>query len=136
LVEALGGGLNGIVASLRGSSLTRTLLRLPADVVAAQPRISLDVATTWVRGSFDVVVEVARLRDGRVRVLRVAELGLDARGLLEAADIFRFNVSRVAAGGAVEGSFVPSGDVPKVAALLQAAGIRLENSTFSRPPSR
>ncbi len=135
-LDALGGGVSGVMASLRASSLSRALLRLPADLAGAHGRISLEVATAWLQSSFDIVIEVARLRDGRIRVLRIAEVGVDERGALEAHDIFRFSVSRVAAGGAVEGSFAPSGQIPKVLGQLQVYGVRLESSMFSRPPSK
>ncbi|HSC89504.1 MAG TPA: FHA domain-containing protein, partial [Polyangiaceae bacterium] len=73
-LEALGGGLSGVFCSLRASSLNRGLLRLPADLASERPRIALEVATAWVQSSFELVIEVARLRDGRIRVLRVAEM--------------------------------------------------------------
>ena len=85
---------------------------------------------------FDLAVEVARLRDGRVRVLRIAELVSDGQGGIEARDIFRFTVARVAVGGAVEGNFAPSGQVPEVLGQLQMLGLKLESSLFSRPPSK
>jgi pilus assembly protein CpaF len=81
-------------------------------------------------------VEVARLRDGRYRVLRVAEmLGATAAGV-HTQDVFTFVMDRTAAGGAIEGSFVPSGAVPHVAEVLRSRGIILESTMFSRPPSR
>lgn len=135
-LDALGGGVSGVMASLRASSLSRALLRLPADLAGAHGRISLEVARAWVQSSFDLVIEVARLRDGRIRVLRIAEMGVDERGALEPHDIFCFSVSRVAAGGAVEGSFAASGQIPKVLGQLQVYGVRLETSMFSRPPSK
>lgn len=135
LIEALGGGTNGVMSSLKASSLRRALLRLPADLAAQNPRLSLDVARDWVEASFDVALEVARLRDGRIRVLRIAEIAPDGHGALEPRDIFSFLVSRVAAGGAVEGSFVASGQIPRALNQLQLHGVRIETSMFSRPPS-
>jgi pilus assembly protein CpaF len=134
-VEAMGSGMNGTIASFRASNLARGLLRLPADVAAERAEVSLEAATGWVLSGFDIGLEVARLRDGRIRVLRIAELAPGPHGRIECHDIFRFAVSRVAAGGAVEGTFSPSGHIPRVATQLQAAGIRVENTMFSRPPS-
>ncbi|HSC86494.1 MAG TPA: hypothetical protein VLC09_04460, partial [Polyangiaceae bacterium] len=62
--------------------------------------------------------------------------GGESRGSLEAHDIFRFTVSRVAAGGAVEGNFTPTGHIPRILAQLQVYGARLDTSLFSRPPSK
>jgi pilus assembly protein CpaF len=135
-LDALGSGAEGIVAAVHHSDLRRAVTRLPADLCSARPGLSLETATSWVESSFDVLVEVVRLRDGRVRVRRVAELERGSSGALELRDVFRFSVQRVAAGGAVEGSFGPTGHTPRVASQLQAAGIPVEASMFSRPPSR
>lgn len=135
-LEVLGAGTSGVLAATLASNLSRCLLRMPADVSAVRPGVALEAAAGWILASFDLAIEVARLRDGRVRVLRIAELGRDAHGQIAASDIFRFSVTRVAAGGAVEGNFAPSGEPPRIAAQLQAMGIRVENSLFSRPASR
>ena len=82
--------------------------------------------------AFDVVIEVTRLRDGRIRALRIGEFRPDVSAGLVVSDIFRFAVSRVAAGGAVEGSFIPSGHTPRVAGQLQALGMRVDSSLFVR----
>lgn len=135
-LEAMGQGASGVLASLASSDLRRALIRLPADICALRPGMSLQAASAWVQGSFDLLVEVARLRDGRVRTLRVAEVGYSDQAAPVLHDIFRFNVQRVAVGGSVEGSFGPTGYVPRVAGQLQALGANIESSMFSRPPSR
>lgn len=136
-LEAMGSGASGVIASLPCSDLRRALIRLPANICAEKTGMSLQAASAWVQGSFDLFVEVARLRDGRVRTLRLAELGYgDQTAAPVLHDIFRFNVQRVAVGGSVEGSFGPTGYVPRVAGHLQALGANIESSMFSRPPSR
>jgi pilus assembly protein CpaF len=81
------------------------------------------------------VIEIARLRDGRHRVLRVAELELEGNRVA-VRDIFTFAVERTAAGGAVEGSFHPTGVVPGIVEDLAARGIQIDASIFKRHNSR
>ena len=50
--------------------------------------------------------------------------------------IYTFIADRTAAGGAIEGTFVSSGSVPRVADTLRARGVQLEAALFSRPLSR
>ncbi len=135
-LDMLGSGVEGVLAAAQHSDLRRGLTRLPADLASARPGLSLETATAWVESAFDLWIEVARLRDGRIRVRRIAEVERAESGALELKDVFRFNVQRVAAGGALEGSFSPTGHTPRVAMQLQAAGLHLEPSMFSRPPSR
>lgn len=131
-LEATGTGMSGVLACLPAVNLNRGLLRLPADIVSERNGMSLEAATGWVLSAFDVLIEVTRLRDGRVRALRICEFRPDVSAGLAVSDIFRFAVSRVAAGGAVEGSFIPSGHTPRVAGQLQALGMRVDSSLFVR----
>ncbi|MCC6903678.1 MAG: Flp pilus assembly complex ATPase component TadA [Polyangiaceae bacterium] len=136
LMTAIGDGVSGVVASVAAPTARRALGRLTADLVAAQPTAGVSAAREWVCASFEVVVEVGRLRDGRLRVLRVAELAGVSADEIKLSDIFTFAVERTAAGGAVEGTFSASGAVPKVADEISARGFSFETSLFTRPPSR
>jgi pilus assembly protein CpaF len=113
--------------------LRRGLLRLVSDLSHDG---SISTVREMVAGSFEIVVEVARLRDDRHRVLRVAELAGTQGEDFELLDIFTFVADRTAAGGLIEGSFVPATNVPPVAELLRLRGVAMDSSLFSRPPSR
>ena len=77
------------------------------------------------------MIEIARLRDGRHRVLRIAELGIDG-SRVAIRDVFTFTVERTAAGGAIEGSFHPTGLVPGIAEDLAARGVSIDPAIFKR----
>jgi len=136
VVEAIGEGADGVVAALRAPSLRRASARLPGDLAVSRQGMSIAAAREWIASSFDIAIEVSRLRDGRHRVLRVAELQGVAGDEIKLQDIFTFVVERTAAGGAVEGTFSPSGVVPRIVEELNARGVPLETSLFTRPPSR
>jgi pilus assembly protein CpaF len=134
VTEAIADGADGVVASCAAPSLSRGLSRLSAALTAegTSPAAAREV----IAASFELCVEVARLRDGRYRVLRVAEMLGATADSVHTQDVFTFVMDRTAAGGAIEGSFVPSGAVPHVAEVLRSRGIILESTMFSRPPSR
>jgi len=132
IVDAIGDGVDGVLAAARAPTLRHLVARLPADVAATKRMLQLDTAREWLAGSFDLVVEVARLRDGRNRVMRVAEFSLAQGSPLDLRDIFTFTVERTAAGGTVEGSFHPTGVVPRIAEDLVARGVALDLSIFKR----
>jgi pilus assembly protein CpaF len=132
IVDAIGDGVDGVLAAARAPTLRHLVARLPADVAATKRMLQLDTAREWLAGSFDLVVEVARLRDGRNRVMRVAEFSLAQGQPLDLRDIFTFTVERTAAGGTVEGSFHPTGVVPRIAEDLVARGMPLDLSIFKR----
>ena len=136
VLQAIGDGADGVVASRFGAGLGRALSRLSVDVASLNPSLAPAAARELVTSSFDVAVEVAQQRDGRYRVMRVAELaGVGPEGP-QLSDVYTFVPDRTAAGGAIEGTFATSGTVPHVAEVLRARGVQLEAALFSRPLSR
>jgi len=131
VVDAIGDGMDGVLAAARAPTLRQALARLSADLAATRPGIGADTAREWLASAFDLAVEIARLRDGRHRVMRVAELHLEG-GRVVPRDVFNFLVERTAAGGAVEGSFVPTGVVPAVVDDLIARGVAIDLAMFKR----
>ena len=136
VVEAIADGCDGVVAARYAPSLRRGLSRLPGVVAAERPQIRIAAARELVVNAFEIVVEVARLRDDRHRVLRIAEITPSGNEDIQTQDIFTFVMDRTAAGGAIEGTFAPSGVVPQVVDTLRSRGTAVESSIFSRPPSR
>jgi pilus assembly protein CpaF len=132
VVDAIGDGVDAVLAAARAPTLRHLVARLPADLAATRPTLALDTAREWLASSFDLVIEVARLRDGRHRVMRIAEFTLEPNNPLGLRDIFTFTVERTAAGGAVEGSFHPGGVVPRLAEDLVARGVPIDLSIFKR----
>jgi len=136
IVEAIADGGDGVIAARYAPSLRRGLSRLPGVVAAERPQIRVSAARELVANAFEIVVEVARLRDERHRVLRIAEVIGCAGEEIQTQDLFTFVMDRTAAGGAIEGVFSASGVVPQVAEAWRARGTTVESAIFSRPPSR
>jgi pilus assembly protein CpaF len=136
VTEMVAAGVDGVLALRHATSTKRGLMRLCAEIAAARPGLGIRASRELFAGAYDVVVEIARLRDDRVRVLRIAELTGVSSDEITLQDIFTFIPDRTAAGGAVEGVFSATGNVPQVVEALRARGENLDSSLFSRPPSR
>jgi pilus assembly protein CpaF len=134
MVDAMGDGIDGVLAAAHAPTLRQAVPRLAADLAATRPGVPVDTAREWLASAFDLVVEIARLRDGRHRVMRIAELALDGAHI-STRDVFTFTVERTAAGGAVEGAFHSTGVVPGVVEDLAARGATVDLSIFSRHPA-
>ncbi len=131
VVDAIGDGVDGVLAAARAPTLRQALARLTADIAATRPGIGADTAREWLASAFDLAVEIARLRDGRHRVMRVAELTIEGNRIVP-RDVFNFVVERTAAGGALEGSFHPTGVVPAIVEDLVSRGVSIELAMFKR----
>ena len=124
-------GAEGVLATAAAPSLRHALDRLVADLMAARPGMTASAAQSWLLGSFELAVEVARLRDRRHRVLRIAELHPHEAGII-GRDVFTFGVERTAAGGAIEGTFAATGLIPRLAEDLALRGSPLDHALFKR----
>lgn len=139
LLDAITHGLQGAIVRATAPTLRQAMNRMAMDVASTRGHLDPDTARQWLASAFDLGLEVARLRDDRVRVVRLAELhppgaaGGSAPGDLR--DIFSFAYHRTAAGGSVEGAFSASGTVPRVVEDLGARGMPLDTSIFRRHPS-
>jgi pilus assembly protein CpaF len=136
VTEMVASGVDGVLALRHATSVKRALSRLSAEIAAARSGLGIRAARELLAGAYEVVIEVARLRDDRIRVLRVVELTGVSGEDVELQDVFSFIPDRTAAGGAVEGTFTASGHVPQVVEAMRARGESLDSSLFSRPPSR
>jgi pilus assembly protein CpaF len=135
VVDAIGDGVDGVLAAARAPTLRHAAIRLTADLAATRPGITPEAAREWLASAFDVAIEIARLRDGRHRVLRISELGVEP-GAVTIRDVFSFAIERTAAGGAVEGTFHASGVVPRFIDDLNARGNQFDTSIFKRAQPR
>ena len=130
VASAIAEGCEGVLATVIAPSLRHAGGAHGSGHDGGAPGLTAEAAKGWLAGSFELAVEIARLRDGRFRVMRIAELAHE-RDSLE-RDIFTFVIERTAAGGAVEGSFHPTGVVPRVAENLAARGGGFESAIFKR----
>jgi len=135
VLEAVNDGVCGVIGVVRAPTLRQGLGRMAAELAATRPGMTVGAAQEWLASSFDLGIEVSRLRDGRNRVLRLAEPRVDG-GTFAARDIFTFMVERTAAGGALEGSFHPTGVIPVIVEDLGTRGIPFDSSIFRRHPTR
>lgn len=132
LLNSISEGSQGVVAFIRAPTLRHALARVAPQIVGQHPATSTEAVREWINASFDIGIELVRMRDGRMRVARVAELAGVEGSAIALRDIFTFSVDRIAAGGAIEGSFHPTGVVPRVAEQLQARGVPLDATVFRR----
>ncbi|HSO35761.1 MAG TPA: ATPase, T2SS/T4P/T4SS family [Labilithrix sp.] len=127
-VDAMAEGSEGVLAAIAAPTLRQALSRLVAQLVLHRPGLGLEAMRDVVGEAFDIAIEVATLPDGRLRVMRIAELGgSDAKGIV-ARDVFVYNADPQ--GG--EGTFSATGVVPRLANDLAARGLKLDPAIFKR----
>jgi pilus assembly protein CpaF len=86
-----------------------------------------------IASAIDVVIQVARLSDGKRRVISMSEITGMESDVITMQEIFVFEKQGVGEKGEVLGEFTATGIRPKFAARLAVAGIQLPAKMFDRP---
>lgn len=127
-IDAVAEGAEGVLAGIAAPTMRQALSRLVAQLVLHRPGLGIEGMRDVVGEAFDVAVEVGLMPDGRMRVLRISELGgSDAKGIV-ARDVFVYNADPQ--GG--EGGFTATGVVPRLANDLAARGVKLDPAMWKR----
>jgi pilus assembly protein CpaF len=116
-----------------GTGARQALGRLVAQSCAARPGLLPSVAREWLAGCFDLIIEVARLRDGRLRVLRIAELcGVEGDQIV-LRDLFHAVSERGSSG---DSHLTPTGTPPQLLEELRHRGFPVDPTIFERTSGR
>lgn len=86
-----------------------------------------------IASAIDLVIHLARLSDGKRKVMAIAEITGMEGDMVTMQDLFTFEREGVDEDGNVLGRFRPTGIRPKVADRLQAYGVSLEETLFVDP---
>jgi pilus assembly protein CpaF len=118
MLQAMNTGHDGSLSTAHANSARHVLWRLETMTMMSDVDLPVAHVRAQVASAIDVVVHMARLRDGRRVILEIATVdGLDADGEPRVTQVFGFRprVER-------DGAFVATGAVPPLADVLAARG--------------
>ncbi|MDW8251756.1 MAG: FHA domain-containing protein [Myxococcales bacterium] len=116
-----------------GSGARQTLMRLVAQICASRPGLLPPVTREWIASCFDLVVEVTRLRDGRLRVVRIAEVNGVEGDHVVLHELFGAVPDR---GGSGDSHLAPSNVPLHLLEELRLRGFSIDPAIFDRTSSR
>ncbi len=123
LVNALNASLDGAVVAMTGEGANAALTRLTtlARAMGLGATPGGDAALReLVAQAFEIVVHVARWSDGSLRVMSIEEVVSSTETTFDTHVLFQFR----------DGSFHPTGTVPRFYAELEARGIPADQAVF------
>jgi len=127
-LDAITRGEANVFAAVPATSLRQGVARVVAQLVLYRHGVAIDAIREMVGEAFDIAIEVAPFADGRMRMIRIAELTYDGPKGLILRDLFVFTPDA----SGVDGTFAPSGVVPRIATDFASRGVRLDASLFKR----
>lgn len=131
MLQAMNTGHEGSLTTIHANDTRDALTRLEMMVMMAGYEMPVPIIRQYVSSAIQLVVQLARLKGGERKVMRVSEIiGLKKRRIV-LRDIFTFEQTGVKDGVAV-GQFHATGYVPRFAAHIRTAGIDLPDEIFEK----
>ena len=130
MLQAMNTGHEGSMATVHANSPRDALTRLENMAGYGGAVISQDAMRQQISSAINAVIQIARLNDGRRKVMSLQEItGMEGE-IITMQEIYRFNQTGVTADGAVRGNFRATGVRPKFMDRLKAYGLQVSESTF------
>jgi pilus assembly protein CpaF len=129
MLQAMNSGHAGSMTTLHANSARDALHRLESMLAMGGLDVPIRVLRDYVASAIDVIVQLARLPDGRRIVSEVVEVTASPEDGIRTETIHRFRLVGVR-DGEVIGGFEATGVRPRFMALLESRGIRVDPGTF------
>ncbi len=135
MLQAMNTGHEGSMTTVHANSTRDALSRVEQMIGMSGIDIPARSARAQIASAMNVVVQVARLADGRRKLVSLSELtGMEGE-VITMQEIFRFRQTGVSGEGVVQGRFEATGIRPRFLDQVMAHGIELSPELF-RPEAR
>jgi pilus assembly protein CpaF len=130
MLQAMNTGHDGSLTTVHANSPRDALARVETMVAMTGLDLPQRAIRQQIASAMDVVVQIARLSDGRRRLVSLEEITGMEGDVVTMQEIFRFDRRGVDEDGNVLGAIVPTGLRPFFAEKLRLSGIELDAELF------
>jgi pilus assembly protein CpaF len=129
MLQAMNSGHAGSMTTLHANSARDAVHRLESMLAMGGMDVPIRVLRDYVASAIDVIVQLARLPDGRRVVSEVVEVSESPEGGIRTEVVHRFRLLGVRDGRAI-GGFEATGVHPAFMRRLEVQGIRVDPAVF------
>lgn len=130
MLQAMNTGHDGSMTTIHANSSHEALTRIETLVMFTGLELPSRAIREQIAGAVNLLIQVARLKDGSRRLLQISEVTGIVDGVVTAEDIFVFEHSSIDEDGRIHGSFVSTGYVPKCLDKFENAGVAIPREMF------
>jgi pilus assembly protein CpaF len=135
MLQAMNTGHDGSMTTVHANNPRDSLSRVEQMIGMSGIDIPARSARNQISSAINVVIQVARLSDGRRRLVSLSELtGMEGE-VVTMQEIFRFRQTGISADGQVQGRFEATGIRPRFLDHAMSHGVQLSPELF-RPDAR
>jgi pilus assembly protein CpaF len=129
LIQAMTSGHGGCLTTVHATYPIDTLNRLETLALMGGVELPLSALRAQLASAVDIIVQTARMRDGRRRVTHISEvLGVDTNHSYRVNNLFTTCSSRPLSDGTVPIELIPTGALPGCIDIIRAHGLELPSS--------
>jgi pilus assembly protein CpaF len=129
LIQAMTSGHGGCLTTVHATYPIDTLNRLETLALMGGVELPLAALRAQLASAVDIIVQTARMRDGRRRVTHISEvLGVDTNHSYRLNDLFTSCSSHPLSDGTVPIELIPTGALPGCIDIIRAHGLELPSS--------
>ena len=130
MLNAMNTGHEGSLTTVHANTPRDALTRMENMVNMAGLNLPPKTIRQQIASAITVIIQVARLTDGRRKVISIQEITGMEGDVINMQEIFTFQRTGIAQDGAVKGHFRATGVYPKFAERLRVFGVGLPDETF------
>ena len=134
MMQAMNTGHEGSMATIHANTPRDALSRLENMIGLSGMNLPAKISRQQISAALTAIVQVARLTDGRRKVVSIQEMTGMEGDIITMQELFSFKQTGVGKDGTVLGHFAATGLRPKFGERLKSFGIALPDSLFD--PSR
>ncbi len=136
MLQAMNTGHDGSLTTVHANSARDALARIETMVLMAGFDLPVRAIREQVAGAVDIVVQVARLRDGSRRVTGVSEIVGMEGDIVTMQELVRYKQRGLDTNGTVLGEFEPCGVQPNCLTRFEELGVPYDPVTFQLSPAK
>lgn len=130
MLQAMNTGHDGSMTTAHANSSRDLLSRLETMVLMSGMELPLRAIRAQIASAVDIIVQVARLRDGSRKITHITEVEGMEGDIITLEDLYVFDQQGLDEDGRIVGSFHSTGMRPKCTEKLAMNGIRLNPDMF------
>ena len=132
MLQAMNTGHDGSLTSVHANGARDAIKRLETMVLMDGLDVPVKAIREYVNDALDLVVHIARMKDGRRKITDISEVITGKDGNVELVNIFKFDSSNVSESGSVQGEYILQDYVPVCLEKIVNAGINDLNDMFKK----
>jgi pilus assembly protein CpaF len=130
MLQAMNTGHEGSMCTIHANSPREALTRLENMLGMAGLTAPPRVMRAQIASAINAVLQIARLPDGKRKVVSLSEISGMEGEMITMQEIFAFRQTGIASDGTVQGHFIATGVRPKFVERLRAYGVQLSDALF------